>query len=73
MMNHNHEHSHEHCSHESLKYCPICDVVYCFCGKEWRYNFSTYTWTNLPITIGASTYPYASTSNLGCIHRKVEK
>jgi hypothetical protein len=31
-------HTHEHCFHE-LKYCSICDCVYCQkCGKEWKNN-----------------------------------
>lgn len=39
-----HDH-HNHCSHNNLAYCPICDVVYCRdCGKEWGKRFYGYRW-----------------------------
>jgi len=30
-------HEHIQCKHNNLKYCSICDVVYCEdCKKEWK-------------------------------------
>ena len=36
-------HEHNECKHEELKYCPICDVVWCVkCHKEWKQYVYTY-------------------------------
>ena len=39
-----HEHHEHHCYHE-LKFCSLCDIVYCQkCLKEW-WRKSDYSWT----------------------------
>jgi hypothetical protein len=36
-------HEHDGCKHKKLKYCDICDIVYCEeCHKEWKFNTFTY-------------------------------
>ena len=41
-------HEHDVCEHE-LKYCKICDVVYCEnCKKEWKYYIA---WYNQPYKV----------------------
>ena len=42
-----HDHLHTECIHK-LKYCSICDIVFCtLCHKEWKYN----SWTYYPYTM----------------------
>jgi len=59
---------HEHCcEHEQVKYCKICKVVYCVkCGKEWRENFWTYTYTyptySVPYQTAGSSYKISDIS-----------
>lgn len=48
-------HNHNHCHHD-LKYCEVCDVVYCTkCSWEWGRRFVA-DWTYVPgrITWGTS-------------------
>ena len=64
-----HEHDlHKHCcKHESLRYCEVCQVVYCTkCGKEWReYGYAyTYTYPTYPI----STWTTTTGNTLTCDH-----
>jgi hypothetical protein len=55
-------HEHNVCEHE-IKYCKVCDVVYCEkCKKQWysyniTYNQYSTTW------IGDGTYPGITTIN----------
>jgi len=44
------KHCHDKCEHKKLKYCRVCNVVYCEdCNEEWGKWVFTYT------------YPYTST------------
>ena len=61
-------HDHNHCQHTNLKFCSVCNVVYCVdCKKEWKENYSNWTWSQ-PLmstyTGGAVSY-YCSSS---CSH-----
>lgn len=58
----NHTHKHDHCKHETIKFCPPCNVTYCKeCGQEWgNKNYAwTYTTPNpwLTGTTGGNQYP----------------
>ena len=51
-------HNHDKCKHE-LKYCDICDVVYCEkCKKEWHKNTLTIT---SPDTTWVPEHPFTYT------------
>ena len=52
-------HEHDRCEHE-LKYCKICDVVYCEkCYKEWIMKI---TYVNYPtVYVGTNVSPYTIT------------
>jgi len=44
-------HNHSHVCEHTLKYCGICDVVYCEkCGSEWKKPVYYWTYPNV-------TYP----------------
>ena len=44
-------HEHEECEHQ-LKYCKVCDVVYCTkCKKEWGQSHYTWGYTTPTYTI----------------------
>jgi len=53
-------HKHCHCEHKRLKFCSVCNVVYCEdCGKEWNdysYNYGTIT-TSPNTTWGTGVVP----------------
>ena len=51
----NHLHKKETCKHFNVKYCDICDIVYCAdCGYEWfkKCELSHYSslWNQYPYT-----------------------
>lgn len=60
------EHNHCHCEHKNLKYCSVCNVVYCCdCKAEWHQDSCTTTWTYPGLTYtGGATY----LCNNGCSH-----
>jgi hypothetical protein len=56
-------HEHSECKHENLKYCPICQVVYCEdCKKEWRDQVYTYPYY---YPIYPYTQPYITYKGVG--------
>ena len=51
----NHLHKKETCKHFNVKYCDICDIIYCVdCGYEWfkKCELSHYSslWNQYPYT-----------------------
>ena len=59
------EHKHCHCQHKDLlRYCHVCDVVYCLmCGREWRSQYNI-TWTSGTV----SAYTTSETVNTTATH-----
>lgn len=55
-------HSHHHgCKHD-LKYCEVCDVVYCTkCGKEWGKTVFYYSYSSPYVYPLPNTNPYPLT------------
>ena len=70
-MTQKHDHKHNHCQHERLAYCAVCDVVYCLdCGREWVKQWVTWTYgTESLQPLQPTTITYAATTeaaNTGC-------
>ncbi len=63
-------HEHISCNHE-LKYCKVCDVVYCEkCKTEW---VKSLIWTQQPyITYAGDSTVVAPTNSLGTDHNHTE-
>lgn len=56
-------HEHTQCEHE-LKYCKICDTVYCEkCNKEWKTPIKYNVWYNSQPVIGDGTINIPSVFN----------
>jgi hypothetical protein len=66
-------HEHSICEHE-LKYCPICDTVWCTkCNKEWKNLTYPYTVTYPNTTyypIGDKISDPVGTITINCTHNK---
>lgn len=62
-------HKHTHCLHNKLKYCEVCDVVYCEdCGREWGgYSYSYQPWVTTD-WYTTSDLPYCDTGSASCMH-----
>jgi hypothetical protein len=53
------KHNHKKCNHEKLKWCEICDVIYCEnpdCGEEWKKQYTSWSFT-IPYANGTQTFP----------------
>jgi len=72
-------HEHTECEHKELKYCKVCDIVYCKCDKEWKVENSIVTWTHADTgtgtwpPIGTPLYPFISINYLSYTEPKRSK
>ena len=71
-MENKHNHCNCNCKHENLKWCPVCNVVYCEkCGEEWKQE-SPWTWTYPSGTgtyIGTDTLTTTGDCSITCNHK----